>query len=343
MKNFYISTKNSRSGISKYSNDFYRLVLKQRDYFFLDSKESLTNILTSVSSKDHVHIEIGIFQTREIEILITMINAGYKNIAVTLHDPPLLKYPFKEFNNSLLNKASKFYDIYISRFRNSGRYISKIKCIYVLTRKGLLEVKSKYKVDNVKYLPHIIDEKEIVKNELKNKNLIYFGFIGKNKGIEYALLLHKKLLQTSPGINFYVIGEAIGVEKRYHDILKKTYTENVYYLDYVSEEKLAETFARSSFSLLPFKDYQFYSPFSGSLLSAMKYGTIPFTSKANAVPEIIGEKQNGFYLTGKIEEDIFRISEVINNETMAKKISQNIYNYLLANHTAENVGKYLSI
>ena len=63
MKNFYISTKTGTSGICKYANDFYELILKEKNYIFLDSLEN-NNIISQVSIQDNIHIEIGIFQGR---------------------------------------------------------------------------------------------------------------------------------------------------------------------------------------------------------------------------------------------------------------------------------------
>ena len=94
MKNFYISSKEGISGICKYSRDFYELILKDKGYIFIDSKQSISTILSLVSSKDHVHIELDIFQKKEIEILFLMLKANYRHVSVTLHDAPLIKYPF---------------------------------------------------------------------------------------------------------------------------------------------------------------------------------------------------------------------------------------------------------
>lgn len=341
LKNFYISQKNSRSGISKYSNDFYSLILRERDFIFLDSAQNIKIILSKVSSKDHVHIEIGIFQKKEIEILMAMLDANYTNVAATFHDPPLFKYPFFSFQNSFVNKVSKFYDMYINGFRKSGKYLRKIKVIYVLTQKGLLKLKSTYNIDNVYFLPHIVDEREIKRSESGNKNFFYFGFIGKNKGIEYSLLLHENLLKHFPEMHFYVIGEAIGKEKKYYDFLKKTYTRNVHYLGYVPEDELEEVFDKCAFSMMLFKDYKFYCPFSGSLLMGMKYGKIPFTNDVNAIREMIEDKRNGFYLSGNINEDLTTITESINNTNLLGEVKKEILTYLLAKHTAQEVSRFL--
>ena len=94
MKYFYISSTDGNSGILKYSRDFYELILKERNYIFIDSKQSISTILSLVSSKDHVHLELDLFRKKEIEILFLMLKANYKHVSVTLHDAPLIKYPF---------------------------------------------------------------------------------------------------------------------------------------------------------------------------------------------------------------------------------------------------------
>lgn len=341
MKKYYISSKTGQSGICKYSKDFYELVLKEKGYIFVDSADDLTSILSKISSKDHVHIELGIFQKKEIEILFIMLDANYRNIAVTLHDAPLLKYPFHEFKNSLLNKMAKFYDIYINKFKASSVYINKIKTIYVLSEKGMEAVRSKYQVKNVHLLPHIIDEKEIKKCTLNNNNFIYLGFIGKNKGIEYSLQLHQKLLTQYPEMNFYVVGRALGKEKKFYTYLKEKYKTNVNFLGYVPEEQLDKIFEKATFSLMPFKDYRFFSPISGSILYNLKKGKILFTNDVNAISEIIEDGSNGFYLSGEIKQDMETITTIINNKHLLDDVKDEIYNYLKLNHTAEVVSKNL--
>jgi len=73
----------------------------------------------------------------------------------------------------------------------------------------------------------------------------------------------------------------------------------------------------------------------------LRYGKIPFTNNVNAVSEIIEDSKNGFFLSGKIEADVKMVSGIIKNKELANKISQHIYTYLTANHTAQNINKYL--
>ena len=341
MRYYYISEKAGNSGISKYARDFYELVLKEKGYEFVDAGEPAASIMAGISPEDRVHFELGIFQTRELKILFVLLKNGYENIAVTLHDPPLLKYPYYSFRNGLLNKVSKFYDIHISGFRESRKYIRKIKFIYVLSQKGFQAVQHRYKTSNVFYLPHIINEKEVCRNSAAAGNFIYLGFIGRNKGIEYALQLHQALLTEYPDSKFYIAGTAMGSEKKFYESLKVAYTKNVYFLDYVTEDRLSELFRVASFSFILFKEYRFFCPVSGSVLYNLKKGNIVFTNRANAIPEIVRDGKNGFYLSGNMYNDLRIISTVMTNVFLQDRVMEFSYHHLLMNHSKSAVVRSL--
>jgi glycosyltransferase involved in cell wall biosynthesis len=339
MKHYYLSSRNGISGISKYSSDFYNLVLKERGYVFIDSGDSISSILTAIASRDHVHIEIGIFQKKEIELLFLMLKANYRHVSVTLHDAPLIKYPFYEFKNSLLNKLSKFYDLFGKQRTTLNTYVEKIESIYVLSRKGADLVKKRYHVQQVYYLPHIIDTTEIENNQIQNKNFIYFGFIGRKKGLEYSLQLHEQILTRHPDIHFYVVGMPLGKEKIFYDYLKRRYKKNVHYVGYVHEQLVGEIFNQATFAIIPFKNYRFFYPFSGSILYSLKKGKIVLTNKVNAIPEIIENGERGFYLSGNLKKDVAAITGIFDNTCLLEKIRNNVYEYLLTNHSSGEVKK----
>ena len=339
MNYFYISSTNGLSGICKYSLDFYDLILKDRGYIMMDSNQHLTTIMSAVSSRDHVHIEIGIFQNKEIEILFTMLNAGYGNVSVTLHDAPLVKYPFRQFDNPFLNRLSKFYDKYINRFNAVLPYLKKLKAIYVLSHKGVDVIKKMYRIDNVFFLPHIVDTSEVQKGEIKSNNFIYFGFIGKNKGIEYSLQLHQHLQIQRPEIKFYVVGKALGKESAFYKSLKAKYSKNVHYLGYVPENELNDVFGNATFAIHMFRDYRFFWPLSGSILYSLKKGKIVLTNNVNTIPEIIDDKRNGFYLSGNLKKDSEILNGFIENRTLLETVNNEVYSHLIQYHSAAAVTK----
>jgi glycosyltransferase involved in cell wall biosynthesis len=330
---------NGLSGICKYSRDFYELVLKNKGYIFINSRQHLSEVMSAVSSRDNVHIEIGIFQKKEVEILFAMINSGYRNVSVTLHDAPLIRYPFKEFGNPLLNNLSKFYDKYINRFKAAGPLLQKLKAVYILSNRGAEMMKAKYGLTNIYYLPHIVDPTEMQTSKSNNNNFIFFGFIGRNKGIEYALQLHQLIIKKRPDINFYVVGKAIGKEKRFYNFLKSRYAINVHYMGYLGEDELDNIFRSAKFAIHLFKEYRFFWPFSGSVLYSMKKGKIILTNKVNAMPEIIHDHKNGFFLTGSLRRDYKIVESLINDEELLDTVNQQMVENLVMNHSAATVLK----
>ncbi|MBC8034705.1 MAG: glycosyltransferase family 4 protein [Chitinophagaceae bacterium] len=339
MKRFYLSSKKGISGICKYSRDFYELVLKERGYVFIDSSDLSSDILSTISSRDHVHIEVGIFQRKEIEILFLMLKANYKNVTITMHDAPLLKYPFYTFKSPLLNGVSKFYEKYASSMGAAIPYVKKIKAIYALTNKGVDAIKRKYGVDNVYYLPHIVNPAETKKSAANNSDFIYFGFIGRNKGIEYSLKLHQQLINKHPDSNFHVVGKPLGKEVQFYETLKERYRKNVHFYGYLEEDQLDEVFDRAMFAFIPFNNYRFFWPASGSILYSLKKGKIVITNNVNSISEIIENQRNGFMLSGDTRKDIKNISEIISDKPLLEKVKEDVYDYMMTKHSPEEVKK----
>lgn len=337
MKKFYISSFTGLSGICKYSQDFYHLILQNKGYEFIDSGNTLTDVMTAISSRDKVHIEIGIFQNKEIEILFSMLNSGYRNVSVTLHDAPLLKYPFHSFDNIFLNKLSKFYDQKISRFKQAGSFLSRIQSIYVLSKKGMHALRQMYHLDNVFFLPHVIHPDEIDIGTVENNNLIYFGFIGRNKKIEYCLKLHQQLLEEKPEIEFNIVGEAIGKETQYYNYLQNKYSRNVNYLGYLPDKELKNVFNNSTFAMLMFNDYKFFWPFSGSILYSLKKGKIVLTNDINTTNEIIQDHANGYLLSGHLQKDKHLLLHLMNKKEDLTGIVEQARAYLNNNHSVSKV------
>jgi hypothetical protein len=212
MKKYYISSLKGDTVLSRYSNDFYELVLRDKGYIFMDIAESLTDILSAVSSRDLVHIEIGT-QKKEVELLFLMLKAKYKYVSITLHDPPIIPVPMYEWKNPLLRTFARVYDRYIRRSGSAGHYIRRIRSIYVLSGENIEPIKKKYGIENVFYLPYIIDPREIEKQNEINTNFICFNPSGSKKEIAYCRELHRCLVRQDPSVNVYVADVLTGLKK----------------------------------------------------------------------------------------------------------------------------------
>ncbi len=326
MKKIYISELSGQSGICRYSKDFFYLVMQPAGFEFVNSDEEIVEILAMICSDDIVHLEIGLNRNREIEILLALIKLDHPNLSITLHDPPRLKYPYYQFSVPILNKVSKFVDLYFDNFGVNKRLFRKIKKIYVLNNlsKGILE--SKFNLSNVTYIPLILCQQEILNEPLvENNNFLFFGFLGKNKGIERALELHREIMVTHPDSKFYIVGGALSITvQQYIDKLQKRFEKNTYFLGFVPFEKLDDVFKLANYVFLPFQYRAFINPTSASLLTALKYNKIVFTNKVNAVPEIITDGVTGYFLPADLLKSAAFILEKMKDKDKLLAIKQNV-------------------
>lgn len=338
-RRFHIASFSKRSGISKYASDFYKLILQSRGYERLDVEmnEFLDSKLIGVD--DVAHVEIGINQVAEIKLLYELLERGHRKIDVTLHDPPFVRWPYFRFDNRFANSVSKFVQLYLRNFSIGEADLRLVRRFFVLTRKGCESVRARYGLSNVHYLPFALDMGEVRDPGPVIQNILFFGFIAKNKGLDYALKLHEGILPAFPHCNFYVIGDAIDAQgSRYLDELKHRYIRNVEYLGFVEDEKLMSYFDNGSFAVLPFAAYKSIVPANASIIGAMKMGKVVFTRNVNAASEFIVDGKTGFFLSGDLETDKGKLRATLLNLRQAREISLSAVDYLRERHNSFVVG-----
>jgi glycosyltransferase involved in cell wall biosynthesis len=190
-------------------------------------------------------------------------------------------------------------------------------------------------------IPHIVTCNQEYKPHF-NPSLLYTGFVGKKKGLEYALELHKNLLNHDETLKFIVTGEALdSISKIFFEKLKKKYRQNVNYLGFVNDVELSTLLSQGHVLLLPTTDYKYICPASGNVVNAISKGSVVFTTRANANDEIISDEETGFFLTGDIEADIKNIFLVLSNESLRKKIVATAMRRLSKENGPENIRKLL--
>lgn len=344
MNKYYIANFESTSGISHYSKIFYERVLSKLGYIHINSQ--LKDCLKNIEYNDIIHLEIGVKTFNEIEILNNLITKNVKNISVTLHDPPFIDYPYFKSSIKVVNIFFKIVHVYLKNFGLNRFQYKSIKKIFVLSNSAKEILQNKYKLDNIYTIPFIIEP--INKNKFINvenfssysQNFIFFGFIDKRKGLHYALNIHSNLLSKYPNSLFYIIGKPAGKKsEKYLNTLKKNYTKNTTFLNYLEKNELEKIFEKAKNVILPFKEYKLITPTSGSIINSLCLGKIVFSTNVNAVSELIIDGYNGFILTGNIEEDCKKIQKVIENDYLQKDVLKNSFDFLNNKHSAENVIK----
>ena len=340
MKMLHIASFSGQSGISKYANNFFDLILKPRGYEKLDSKLCNSTAIKGIKLDYAVHVEIGVNETAAIRTLYQLIDGGHRNVSVTLHDPPFISWPYYQFRSQRLNEFSKFIHLYLRNFKIGDGYFKSINKIFVLTHAGVRKTESRYRLTNVFYLPHLIIPGAPNLSMLPTPpNLIFFGYIAKNKRLDYALKLHERLLDFVPQCKFFVVGSEVdNVSSKYLRELKSRYKSNVEYLGFVEDVRLQEIFSLASIAVMPFEPYKSIIPASGSVLSAMAAGKIVCATPVNAIPEFILDGKTGVLLRGDLAVDTERIRTLLTSHGGVNKISRNAVEFLRLGHGVIPVG-----
>jgi glycosyltransferase involved in cell wall biosynthesis len=341
MKKFHVASFSKHSGISKYASDFFDFVLRGRGYVRLDYGQLGSSGENAIGFDDLVHLEIGINEEAEIGLLYRLIKRGHKKIDVTLHDPPFIKWPYFSFDNRLMNSAAKFIQLYLKNLWIGESVFHNVRRFFVLTQRGCGIMRSRYGLENVFFLPHIINESNIRDSFPMNQNLLFFGFIAKNKGLDYALTLHEGLLGYYPESRFFVIGDAADNREGldYLQKVKNRFTRNVDYLGFVENDKLCESFDLASTAVLPFSAYRSVIPASGSALRAMSMGKVVCTTDVNAMSEYIHDGETGCLLTGDFKKDLERLRDIMGSPRQLEAVARAAVNYLRNNHTPKIIGE----
>ncbi len=342
MDQWHATSFGGTSGISKYATIFFDEILSSRGYERLElNRIGLQGALNCIRQEDVVHIEIGVNQEIEIDLVNALCVRNHQKIDVTLHDPPFLKWPLFKFENTGINKISKAIHYYLRNFGLGEDIYKRLRRIYTLSNRGSNAVKSRYRIANVYTMPLIVSELQLIShNNTFAHSMLFFGFIGAGKSLGYALEIHRKVLEEFPECKFFVIGDALGEKsKKYLEYIKNRYSNNVEYLGFIPEDSLHQYFDRASIAILPFENYHSIIPVSYSTIYAMAKGKVVFTNPVNALRELIVDDHNGVFLTGNVKVDSQRMTSLLKDSAKLLAISANAISYLRTFHNARVVGE----
>jgi glycosyltransferase involved in cell wall biosynthesis len=324
VKKIHVCNTTSNSGIARYAEDFFNVVLRPCGFIQM-SPECVTNELLATLLKDTAfHLELGNGQFAERDSLKRLIATGFNNIDVTIHDAPWITFPFYRSDYSIINQISKAFDWYLNTAGATGRLLQRCRHVYVLSRQGKDLLEKRHGLTNVYYIPHVIDPQKIWNEPLTNdcKDILYFGFIGAKKGLEYALELHSEIRKNDSGIRMYVIGQVASSKAQcYFDRLKVKYFDGVSYLGFVPESELDDLFSKVGHLFLPFLPYKYWCPCSGTILGALRRGRIVWTNPVNAIPETIHDGVNGLFLSGDVRKDAKQFTSITSQRADVLQLS----------------------
>jgi glycosyltransferase involved in cell wall biosynthesis len=302
-------------------------VLAQKGYVLVSPRAVNADLLRTCEPETAFFVELGAGQYAEKEALLQIIKGGFINVRVTLHDPPFLTFPYFKFRNHLLNRISRGVDYYLGGFGMVSRALRQCRTVYVLSNRGEMLLRKRYPTLNVERIPHVIPPEKVAKAALAGHetDILFFGFVGKGKGLHYALEFHAEITKRYPAVVFHVVGEAVDDAGRaYLRELKEKYKKNVRYHGYVPEEGLDDLFSGVAHVFLPFNEYKYICPTSGSVINSMRRGRIVWTNPVNGVPELIQDGKNGIFFRKTHDENLRIFGQFMENPHLVGEVSQRI-------------------
>lgn len=325
----HVCTTETSSGIADYARDFQKIVLQREGYRLCDPRE--ITAIDKIDCNAEYHVQFGVHQQLERQAVSRLLKAGCTSVDATLHDPPFTAFPYFAFKSPFLTRLSRGFDWYLKSFFIQRRMLERLRRIFVLSQHGKDAVLQIAPKANVITIPHIINNEHIWGNDVSlGSDLLYFGFIGPNKGLDYALQMHHQLRAKRPGIQMHVVGKPGGeAAQRYLASLQAQFNVDVVYHGYVPAAKLDEIFRNVAHVILPYAPYRHIMPTSGSVLNALRRARIIWTTPANAMTEIIRDGENGFFLSGDIRRDVERMEQLIIDPSRCSYISDQARNTAL--------------
>lgn len=346
----HIYTAKARSGISAYAADFQEEVLGPEGYVQADPAAVVAHI-GQFAPSTRFHIQLGVFQHQERAAMSKLLKAGYKNVEATLHDPPFTSFPYFQFSSKWLMRFSRGFDWYLSSFGIQRRALERMRRIFVLSERGAAVLKRMAPAAKVVTFPHFLKSADVwAPGAPLPPALMYFGFIGPNKGLDYVFELHRAVKRIRPGTCLHVVGQANGAEaKNYLSRLRSSCGNDVLFHGYVPDEELDNIFAKCANVILPYMEYQYIMPASGSIVQALRRARLVWVREANAVNEMIHDGDNGFILSMDAAVDANRLTELMASPNSVRKISEAarqsaiaMSNYPFRTHFAEAPKKHLA-
>lgn len=177
------------------------------------------------------------------------------------------------------------------------------------------------------YLPEAIND-IYFKNKVKetNNNLIFVGSLEQRKGVEKAIEIFSFVKKSFNDSKLYIIGDG---NLEYVNYLKKLVIDlelenNVYFLGYLSPDKISEYYNKSTILIFPTEIDN--SP--NVVCEAMASGVIVIASNVGGLASLIEDKLNGF---------LFEKNDIKGMGECAVNILSDLNNYILINENAKSV------
>ncbi|MBU2545386.1 glycosyltransferase [Patescibacteria group bacterium] len=303
------------------SNVIYQINASDiENYVSLAQKINLRNDIKLIN----IQHEFGLFGGRYGDYLIPFLQTLEKPAITTFH--------------SVISKP----DVNLKKVVKA--ITAKCKTIVVMNILSQKILENDYEIpqSKINYIPHGIPQVTYESSKEYKKDLGYegkivlstFGFVSKNKGIEYAIRALPKIIRKFPNVIYLIIGETHpniqneqGEKYRnflYREIDKLGLKNNVKFFNkYMILEELIRFLQATDIYICPCVDKK--QSVSGTLSYALGCGKAVISTKTEYAKHIIN-KENGILVSSKNSEEITKgILRLISDEKTSKAMAAQSY------------------
>ena len=319
--------------------------LYDKPAFELNSKVNVKYLLTSNPNKEELKraikkVKILSILKEGIKSAKVLFNKKYKTINEIKKCDADIIISSRIYISNLLSKYGKDDTIKIAQehrhHNNEKKYINLVKKVskkvdYIMPVS--MELYNYFKnvvgVDNVKYIPHVIDYIPDNPSELIEKRVISIGRLSSEKGFSDLIDIFSKVHEMNSDWILDIVGDGDQKERLQNQINKLNLEKVVKLHGYQKKEYINNLLKQSSIYVMTSLE----ESFGLVLLEAGSFGipSILFDSATGSL-EIIEDGYNGFIIKERNKEKmITKINKLINDKDLRKGMGL---------HSRENVLKY---
>ena len=161
-------------------------------------------------------------------------------------------------------------------------------------------------------------EKEIeIKQEYENC-VLFFGYLGRNKGLEYLIEAIPIVSQEIPDIKVIIAGE--GDFSKYQKLIKDNSKFEIYN-EFIPNQLVPKLFKRAKVIVLP---YTYHQGHSGVLNIAFAFGKPAIVTNVGSLPDMVEHGKAGIVVPPKDSKALAEaIIKVLEDDKLRKKLSRN--------------------
>jgi len=297
---------------------------------------------------DIIHFEIGAGQNREFYILhFTKKYYPAIKTVVTLHDPPvILSAPMKfislENMPRILRSIRKMCDLTIGRYWEK-KILGKVDRTICLTEEGKLQTLKMLKED-IFYIPHLYFDinMKIKKYRKKVVKILFFGYLGRKKGIDILIKSFAQLLKSFPeynGIKLFICG---GLPEGRKDVELQNYlrklpidlnvSKNVIFTGSITEQEKVFHLEDADMMVLPYRKQSTFGS-SGALIQGMSYGLPIIVADVKSFFNEIEDGETGIlFEDGNIEMLTGKMKLLLEDCLLRRKLGENAKRHIIEEH-----------